>query len=195
VDYNKQNRINGVIGRENHMDIRKAMTKDVLFFDGGMGTMIQNAGLKAGEQPEIYNIKHPEIIKSIHRAYLDVGVDIITTNTFGANEYKLKGTGEKGAFIVDVREEGEYKAGHLINAVNIPLSQLRERLDEIPKDQPVYLACRSSQRSYNAVMALQNLGYTNIYNISGSFLGICYYEYFTDMVTGRKKIVTDYNFN
>ena len=75
------------------MDIRKAMTKDVLFFDGGMGTMIQNAGLKAGEQPEIYNIKHPEIIKSIHRAYLDVGVDIITTNTFGANEYKLKGTG------------------------------------------------------------------------------------------------------
>jgi NADPH-dependent 2,4-dienoyl-CoA reductase/sulfur reductase-like enzyme/rhodanese-related sulfurtransferase len=124
-----------------------------------------------------------------------VGLNILHGRFRQVPVYRVRELVEKGAFIVDVREEGEYKAGHLINAVNIPLSQLRERLDEIPKDQPVYLACRSSQRSYNAVMALQNLGYTNIYNISGSFLGICYYEYFTDMVTGRKKIVTDYNFN
>ena len=124
-----------------------------------------------------------------------VGLNILHGRFKQVPVYRVRELVEKGAFIVDVREEGEYKAGHLINAVNIPLSQLRERLDEIPKDQPVYLACRSSQRSYNAVMALQNLGYTNIYNISGSFLGICYYEYFTDMVTGRKKIVTDYNFN
>ncbi|MGI6372311.1 MAG: homocysteine S-methyltransferase family protein [Caldicoprobacterales bacterium] len=83
------------------MDIRKAMTEDVLFIDGGMGTMIQNAGLKAGQQPEVYNILHPEIIKSIHRAYLEAGADIITTNTFGANEYKLKGTGYTVEEIVD----------------------------------------------------------------------------------------------
>ncbi|HZJ57664.1 MAG TPA: homocysteine S-methyltransferase family protein [Clostridia bacterium] len=75
------------------MDIREAMAGGVLFFDGAMGTMIQNAGLKAGEQPEVYNMIHPEIIKSIHRSYLRAGADIITTNTFGANEYKLKGTG------------------------------------------------------------------------------------------------------
>ena len=124
-----------------------------------------------------------------------VGLNILHGRFKQVPVYRVRELVEKGAFIVDVREEEEYKAGHLINAVNIPLSQLRERLDEIPKDQPVYLACRSSQRSYNAVMALQHLGYTNIYNISGSFLGICYYEYFTDMVTGRKKIVTNYNFN
>ena len=124
-----------------------------------------------------------------------VGLNILHGRLKQVTVYRVRELVEKGAFIVDVREEEEYKAGHLINAVNIPLSQLRERLDEIPKDQPVYLACRSSQRSYNAVMALQHLGYTNIYNISGSFLGICYYEYFTDMVTGRKKIVTNYNFN
>ncbi|HBM75157.1 MAG TPA: pyridine nucleotide-disulfide oxidoreductase [Clostridiaceae bacterium] len=101
---------------------------------------------------------------------------------------------ENNAFIVDVREKNEYERGHLINAVNIPLSELRDRVDEIPKDRPVYLHCRSSQRSYNAVMALQNMGYDNVINISGSFLGICCYEYYQDQVTGRKKIVTEYNF-
>ena len=75
------------------MDIRKAMEERVLFFDGGMGTMVQRAGLKAGQQPEVYNIIYPEIITSIHKAYGDAGADIITTNTFGANPYKLQGTG------------------------------------------------------------------------------------------------------
>lgn len=108
---------------------------------------------------------------------------------------KVRELVEQGAFIVDVREKNEYENGHLINAVNIPLSELRGRLDEIPKDRPVYLHCRTSQRSYNAVMALQNRGYDNVINISGSYLGICCYEYYQDQVTGRKKIVTEYNFN
>ncbi|MBS4535250.1 FAD-dependent oxidoreductase [Clostridium sp. D2Q-14] len=102
---------------------------------------------------------------------------------------------ENNAFIIDVREKEEYAQGHIINALNIPLSELRDRLDEIPKDRLVYLHCRSSQRSYNAVMALQNLGYDNVINISGSYLGICCYEYFEDQVTEREKIVTEYNFN
>ena len=107
---------------------------------------------------------------------------------------KVRDLVESGAFIVDVREKNEFNQGHLVNAVNIPLSELRDRVDEIPKDRTVYLHCRSSQRSYNAVMALQNLGYDNVVNISGSFLGICCYEYYMDQVTGRKKIVTEYNF-
>ncbi len=102
---------------------------------------------------------------------------------------------EENAFIVDVREQDEYKAGHLVNAVNIPMSEFRNRLDEIPKDKPVYLHCRSSQRSYNVIRALQTLGYDNVYNISGSYLGISYNEYFLDQTTGREKIVTEYNFS
>ncbi|MFA7068974.1 MAG: FAD-dependent oxidoreductase, partial [Acidaminococcaceae bacterium] len=102
---------------------------------------------------------------------------------------------ESNAYIVDVREKNEFAKGHLKNAVNIPLSELRGRLEEIPHDQPVYLYCRSGQRSYNAVMALQNVGYDNVINMSGSYLGICYYEYYQDQVTGREKIVTEYNFN
>lgn len=101
---------------------------------------------------------------------------------------------ERGAFIVDVRERNEFEAGHLKNAINIPLSEFRERLDEIPKDRPVYIHCRSGQRSYNVVMALQHLGYANVINVSGSYLGISLYEYFNDLVTGREKIVTKYNF-
>lgn len=101
---------------------------------------------------------------------------------------------ESGATFVDVREENEFANGHLVGAVNIPLSQLRERMGEIPKDKPVYVHCRSAQRSYNAVMALQGAGFDNVVNVSGSFLGICLYEYFTDVQTGREKIVTQYNF-
>lgn len=108
---------------------------------------------------------------------------------------KVRELVETKACIIDVREKHEFAAGHLKTAINIPLSELRDRMNEIPKDKPVYLHCRSSQRSYNAVMALQNSGYNNVFNISGSYLGICCYEYYQDQVTGREKIVTEYNFN
>lgn len=102
---------------------------------------------------------------------------------------------ESGAYIIDVREENEYAQGHITTAVNVPLSQIRQRMDEIPTDRPVYLHCRSSQRSYNALLALQGHGFDNIYNISGSFLGLCFYEYFNDVKQDRKPVVTAYNFN
>ena len=107
---------------------------------------------------------------------------------------KVRELVESNACIIDVREPGEFSAGHLLNAVNIPLSQLRQRMDEIPKDRPVYLHCRSSQRSYNAVMALQHCGFNNVSNIAGSYLAICLYEYPQDVLFNREKIVTEYNF-
>ena len=107
---------------------------------------------------------------------------------------EVRGLVESGAYIVDVRTPGEFAAGHLKGAVNIPLGELRQRAGEIPKDRPVYLHCRTSQRSYNGIMALKGRGFENLYNISGSFLGISYYEYFTDVTTGRERIVTEYNF-
>lgn len=101
---------------------------------------------------------------------------------------------ERKACIIDVRGRDEFELGHLIGAVNIPLGELRRRISEIPRDKPVYVHCRTSQRSYNAAMALKGCGFENIINISGSFLGISYYEYFTDKTTGREKILTEYNF-
>jgi rhodanese-related sulfurtransferase len=98
------------------------------------------------------------------------------------------------ACIIDVREENEYEQSHIIGAKNIPLSQFRDRLDEVPKDEPVYLHCRSGQRSYNAALIMENLGYHNASSIAGGFMGLCYYEYFNDQTQAREKIVTDYNF-
>ncbi|MBQ9897160.1 MAG: homocysteine S-methyltransferase family protein, partial [Synergistaceae bacterium] len=64
--------------------------RGILFFDGGMGTMLQARGLKLRELPESLNFTHPDLIKSIHQEYLAAGSDFITTNTFGANKFKLK---------------------------------------------------------------------------------------------------------
>lgn len=102
---------------------------------------------------------------------------------------------EKGSYILDVREKAEYERGHIKGAHFIPLSELRERIDEIPKDEPVYIHCRSGQRSYNAVLALQNLGYTNVANITGSYLALSFYEFFKDQNEHRESILTNYNFN
>ncbi|MBS6640219.1 MAG: homocysteine S-methyltransferase family protein [Clostridiaceae bacterium] len=71
------------------MKFIERLGKEWLFFDGGMGSILQERGLAAGELPETWNITHPEEIQSIHRAYLDAGSDIINTNTFGANALKF----------------------------------------------------------------------------------------------------------
>lgn len=68
------------------------IVKERLYFDGAMGTMLQNRGLKLGEIPEVYNMTHPEIIEAIHKEYLEAGSHFITTNTFGANRYKIEKT-------------------------------------------------------------------------------------------------------
>lgn len=67
--------------------------KKYLYFDGAMGTMLQDRGLKLGEVPETYNITHPEVIEEVYKEYLDAGSDFITTNTFGANRYKMQQAG------------------------------------------------------------------------------------------------------
>lgn len=64
----------------------------IRFFDGAMGTVLQSKGLKLGEVPELFNFTHPELIEEVHDAYLEVGADCVTTNTFGANRYKMVDT-------------------------------------------------------------------------------------------------------
>lgn len=65
-----------------------------IFFDGAMGTMLQSAGLKAGELPETWNLKKPEEVLKIHKMYAEAGADIICTNTFGANSLKFNNVDE-----------------------------------------------------------------------------------------------------
>lgn len=67
----------------------KRLGKELLFFDGGMGTLLQQEGLLPGELPEIWNIEHSEVIQNIHASYFKAGSDIVLTNTFGANAVKF----------------------------------------------------------------------------------------------------------
>lgn len=62
-----------------------------LVFDGAMGTMLQKGGLDAGELPELLCLTHADDVSAIHRSYVEAGAQVITTNTFGANERKLEG--------------------------------------------------------------------------------------------------------
>ncbi|MDD3919598.1 MAG: homocysteine S-methyltransferase family protein [Eubacteriales bacterium] len=73
--------------------ILQAAKNQILFFDGAMGTMLQAAGLSAGELPEVWNITHPEVVRHIHESYLAAGANILKTNTFGNNAIKLKDSG------------------------------------------------------------------------------------------------------
>ncbi|NCB28701.1 MAG: homocysteine methyltransferase [Clostridia bacterium] len=82
------------------MDIRKLLGTRVVFFDGGMGTLLQERGLEPGGLPELWNIEHPEVLTEIHRAYRQAGADIATANTFGANRLKLAGSGHDAAALI-----------------------------------------------------------------------------------------------
>ncbi len=75
------------------MSFKERLGKELLFFDGAMGTMLQERGLTSGELPEVWNAERAEVILDIHRQYLKAGCDIIKANTFGANPFKMKGTG------------------------------------------------------------------------------------------------------
>ena len=70
--------------------VYNVLGKKRLYFDGGMGTVLQNRGLVLGELPESYNFTRAEVIEDIHREYLKAGANFITTNTFGANRYKAE---------------------------------------------------------------------------------------------------------
>ena len=69
--------------------LRERLGKELLYFDGGMGTLLQERGLQPGELPETWNLLHVEEIREIHRKYIEAGSDIVLTNTFGANALKF----------------------------------------------------------------------------------------------------------
>ncbi len=68
--------------------LKERLGKELLYLDGGMGSLLQSEGLKPGEYPESWNLEKPDVIKNIHKAYFEAGSDIVLTNTFGANRLK-----------------------------------------------------------------------------------------------------------
>lgn len=72
--------------------------------------------------------------------------------------------------LLDVREVDEYEGGHIEGAVNAPLSSLNETDLPYPKDEPIYVICRSGNRSAQAAQLLKERGYTEIYDVSGGMI-------------------------
>lgn len=70
-----------------------------------------------------------------------------------------------GGFILDVREEAEFTFGHIEGAKSIPLGELEERLDELDKEQEIYVICRTGKRSDLAAQKLSQKGFTKVYNV------------------------------
>ncbi len=109
------------------MDIIKELGRRFVFFDGSMGTMLQKSGMRAGELPDLMNITHPQKVEAVHRAYIEAGADIITTNTFGSNSYSLGSSGYSVSQAVTAGIEAARRAGAKFVAQDIgPLGQLMQ---------------------------------------------------------------------
>ncbi len=97
------------------MNVIEYIKNNILIFDGAMGTMLQQKGLKIGENPEVFALKNPEKLMEIHKSYLDAGCNVVTTNTFGANELKLD---KLGYTVEEVVENAVKMARCAINKVD-----------------------------------------------------------------------------
>ena len=107
-------------------------TDKILLLDGGMGTMLQAAGLPLGCLPELWNLTEPEKVTAIQRRYVEAGSRVLYTNTFGANRCKTAGCGRSVAELIEggVRCARAAAAGHPVEvALDIgPIGQLLEPL-------------------------------------------------------------------
>lgn len=87
-------------------------------------------------------------------------------DTLSGDEMK-KALKETKGRLVDVREPHEYRQGAISGARNIPLGKLEEKVRNWDKEQPVYLYCRSGNRSYTALRKMRHLGFQHVYHLRG----------------------------
>ncbi len=124
-------------------DLRERLGKEWLFFDGGMGSLLQEKGLKGGELPERWNLTHPDIIRELHESYLRAGSDIFNANTFGLNSLKFPGeTGELVKAAIRIAKEARTAAGRedAYIALDIgPTGKLLEPMGDLSFDRAVEL--------------------------------------------------------
>jgi 5-methyltetrahydrofolate--homocysteine methyltransferase len=122
------------------MKLQAKLGKEILFFDGAMGTMLQEQGLTAGELPEIWNMTHPRVVQDVHRAYVQAGAQIIKTNTFGANALKFRGTGYAVATVVAAAVKNARQAGATWVALDLgPTGKLLQPFGDLPFTEAVDL--------------------------------------------------------
>lgn len=123
------------------MKLEELLGKRLVFVDGGMGTMLQAAGLTGGEAPERWNLTHPETVAEVHRTYLAAGCDIVTANTFGATGARFGAELQKVIQAgVKLARQGVEEAGHGFAAFDMgPTGKLLAPYGELPFQEAVSL--------------------------------------------------------
>ncbi|MBR5447739.1 MAG: homocysteine S-methyltransferase family protein, partial [Clostridia bacterium] len=104
------------------MSILDFLRDNILFLDGGMGTLLQKRGLAAGELPEVWNVTHPDVIEGIHLEYYRSGSNVVSANTFGANSLKFSDAeldNVIGAAVENARRAAEKAGGERFVALDI----------------------------------------------------------------------------
>lgn len=113
---------------EGRMRGKPAFEQKVTILDGAMGTMLQRAGLKLGEKPEILSITSPDMVEQIHRAYVQSGAEIVLTNTFCANAHKLLGEKYSPEEVIHAAVHAAKRSGAKVALDIGPIGELLEPL-------------------------------------------------------------------
>ena len=120
---------------------KERLNREMLFSDGGTGTILQSLGLGRGELPEMWNLTHPDEIVRLHTEYLNCGSDIIYTNTFGANGFKypdqLKEIVEAAVANAQKAKENTGRSDAFIALDIGPTGKLLEPMGDLPFEKAV----------------------------------------------------------
>jgi 5-methyltetrahydrofolate--homocysteine methyltransferase len=157
------------------VNIKDYIKENVLIFDGAMGTMLQKLGLKISDLPEELNILEPEKIINIHRKYIEAGAKVITTNTFGANEIKLKQSEFSVESIIDKAINNVKKARRnkeIFIALDIgPIGQLLEPMGTLKFEEAYEIFKRQAiqgQKSGADIILIETM--TDLYEAKAAIL-------------------------
>ena len=127
------------------MKISDLLQNEIVIFDGGMGTMLQRAGLRPGELPEYWNITHPEVVESIHRAYYEAGASVVSTNTFGAYRTKFGDDLDKiiTAAVENAKRTAADEKGRFVALSLGPIGRLLQPFGDLPFEEAVSIFAES----------------------------------------------------
>lgn len=148
--------------------------KNIVLFDGAMGTMLQRAGLEGGVLPETLNLSRPDLIVDIHRRYLEAGADVITSNTFGGSRLKLKPLGLTAAQVMHRAVALARKAGAGIVAADIgPSGLLMEPMGTLTFEEAYEIFAEQAQAAQEAGADLVLLEtFSDLYEAKAALLAV-----------------------
>lgn len=151
------------------MDLSQRLKEKILILDGAMGTMLQANGMKAGECPELFGANNPAVLQDIHYEYVEAGSDIIQTNTFGANRFKLAEygladqTAEINTLAVQAAREGA--RGRALVAADIgPTGKLLKPMGDVEFDdlyeafREQVVACEKAGADIISIETMSDIG-------------------------------------